>query len=73
MTNDEYEELKMDRVQEHQQELFYEKRMYSDECYAVDILLTDIATALAEARQSLLNYGHLISDDDLCDQLKEMM
>ena len=73
MNEDEYAELKMDRVQEHQQELYYEKRMYDDHEYCLSELLPDVIESIKHLHNTLLSYGHSIDEQELCDEIKETL
>ena len=67
-TEDEMREFKMEMRQEALEDAYYEKKMYSDEEYAIEQYEDEILRAvemLIDVSSKLSNYGHELSINDL--------
>ena len=67
-TEEELREFKMEMRQEALEDAYYEKKMYSDEEYAIEQYEDEILRAvemLIDVSSKLSNYGHELSINDL--------
>ena len=67
-TEDEMREFKEEMRQEALEDAYYEKKMYSDEEYAIEQYEDEILRAvemLIDVSSKLSNYGHELSINDL--------
>ena len=68
-----YEELKQDAYDEAKQEAIEEHEIRNDLEYALDKLgIYDVHQEIVDLRNSLNEYGHEFSTDEVIDMLKEI-
>ena len=72
MSQEEYDELRQDAIQEDMADQHYEKLMHGDQEYAIEQFASEIDTAyqlLVKVSAQLSNYGHEIKPADLLDMI----
>ena len=71
MTEDEIkEEMRQDMLRDACEDEHYEKKMYSDEQYALDQLgLADVIESIEDLAKQMTEYGHEVSVKDILENI----